>query len=451
MIHPVFQRLVPLFLAMALAASASGLEVRLEYQKHTDEIQGARPSGATFVSPRLDCPGGDWKLPDFASAKPFFGVFCLGDSEFLYALDRSEGAGTAYDRLFFDQNGNRDLTDDPVLGGGIVPSGSDFSPVPMPAAVDLEYRLDGKTLPYSVRFYLACRDVGYVGEKQLSASTFPLFVNFFVRTNCTYTALFELQGKTVNVVFVDDDCDGRFAETLTVDDEASTAPTDRMVLACKGDRFYLACGRDCGLFDQGFVCDGLLLENKLYDLRVSPAHKSLALNPVEECLAPLKLSGRPERLILQRQSDARTLLLVRPSEDAAVPPGRYRLLLYELHRRDGEGILWRLFTMASNDTAYIDVEPGRGGILSFGEPLTPLVQVPLTSPSRADGDEETDVELELNVEGVAKEFVVLVVGVSESEESGGVPFNLAHPPSVPCYRILEAGGEMVAEGDFEQG
>ncbi len=80
-------------------------------------------SGA-FTVCGIEPEGSVREYPAFRSAKPLYGALFAGanyaDREkgihYFYALDESQGTGQGYDRLYFDSNGNKDLTDDTPVG-----------------------------------------------------------------------------------------------------------------------------------------------------------------------------------------------------------------------------------------------------------------------------------------------------------------------------------------------
>ncbi|UCF37781.1 MAG: hypothetical protein JSU96_02630, partial [Acidobacteriota bacterium] len=292
-----FFRTLWLCVFVCSTAQALTLQVPLEYQRHSYVQDQFYPFGSTHFRPHLESPEGDWELPDFVSARPVFGILSLGDSEFLYILDRSGADDTFYSRIFFDINGNRDLTDDPVLQGEVRRAGEGFYPVEFPESVDVRYRLDGEWLPYSLQFMMSCRSLDLSGEEKLVATDLPRYVNLYIRSNCSYKASFELKGKTYRLLIGDGNCNGRFTETVTVRDDLITSTTERMPLFLQGDRLYFASGDDLSSDDESVLVDSLLIEETLFDLRIDTAGKRLFLDPVAEDLVPLELSQPPEMLL----------------------------------------------------------------------------------------------------------------------------------------------------------
>jgi len=55
---------------------------------------------------------GNVKYPEFESQTPQYGEVHVGGSNYYFVLDHSEGTAGTYDRLYFDANGDRDLSND---------------------------------------------------------------------------------------------------------------------------------------------------------------------------------------------------------------------------------------------------------------------------------------------------------------------------------------------------
>ena len=92
--------------ALSLAAPARSLEVPLEYEREVSSI---------FLLKSAEAPPGEWKLPELKSETPVYLLAHLPGKRRLLVLDRRTGAETFFSRLYYDANGNRDLTDDPAF------------------------------------------------------------------------------------------------------------------------------------------------------------------------------------------------------------------------------------------------------------------------------------------------------------------------------------------------
>jgi len=92
------------------------------FQIEDDRLRAYFSSGQ-WASCREDPCSTVKTYPALVSQKPLYGsirfprqdAFNRSGVEYVFALDESKGTGTGYDRLFFDGNRNRDLTDDTPL------------------------------------------------------------------------------------------------------------------------------------------------------------------------------------------------------------------------------------------------------------------------------------------------------------------------------------------------
>jgi hypothetical protein len=139
------------------------------------------------------------KEPSYNSKSPFRGVATLGTQQFGFVLDTAKpeeqpapkaprkvpldpfGSGGAavevvrYQRLLFDQNGNGDLTDDPVVEalapeGVIYPPGYTSFSFPR---VDLTVDVDGTKIDYAFFFSGYSRSMQLAENSTTSTFTHP--------------------------------------------------------------------------------------------------------------------------------------------------------------------------------------------------------------------------------------------------------------------------------------
>ena len=94
------------------------------------------------------------KEPKYEHARPFKGVAKLGTREFAFAFDVASSTSTTsrstrvlYTHLYFDCNGNGDLTDDKVVEAERKSSSSSYFP-----RVDVAFDVEGGRLEYA--FYM---------------------------------------------------------------------------------------------------------------------------------------------------------------------------------------------------------------------------------------------------------------------------------------------------------
>ena len=139
--------LLAIFLGFSLLTATFAIDVPLKYQKHPAASEDFYPSGSNGFTVTLKKPSGDWKLPALLSARPLYALVKIGDTERLCVLDRQKEDSKLYDRIYFDSNGNSNLTDDLIIDGNIQ-SGPEnrYGMLEFPA-VDTKIEVDGKSLP----------------------------------------------------------------------------------------------------------------------------------------------------------------------------------------------------------------------------------------------------------------------------------------------------------------
>jgi hypothetical protein len=111
--------LVAIFLGFSFVTAAFAIDVPLKYQKHPAESEDFYPYGSNGFKVTLKKPSGDWTFPAFVSGKALYTLVKIGDAERLCVLDKQKEDAEFYNRIYFDSNGNNDLTDDAVLDGTI--------------------------------------------------------------------------------------------------------------------------------------------------------------------------------------------------------------------------------------------------------------------------------------------------------------------------------------------
>jgi hypothetical protein len=133
-------------------------------------------------------------------------------------------------------------------------------------------------------------------------------------------------------------------------------------------------------------------------------------------------------------------------EVVRVPAGKYRLLSYQILRRDGQGDLWRLTASGTGGSPLIEVVKGSGASPVFGEPFTPLIEV----QTRTYGPPGSS-SFSFSMFGRGGE---IMSGLSHLEGTATrIPLSKTRKgfPREPAYTIVKPDGEIVAKGSFEYG
>ncbi len=437
--------LLAIFLGVCITATAFAIDVPLKYRKHPAETEDFYPYGSNGFTVTLKAPSGDWKFPALVSEKALYTFGKIGDAERLFILDKQKEDSKFYDRIYFDSNGNNDLTDDPVLDGTIrFFSNNQYCNVDF-QVVDIKIEIDGKSLPFS----FSPRIFGYMLE-QLAKSEFDetnvsRYISLMVNINCSYTGEFKIGNQKYNVVLGDSDCNGRFSDRFSVY-KFEKPPPGRMRVFGQGDGFYITTGDKIEVFDVLTLGDMLQLKDKLFKVSISTVEGKMTLTPMTENLVTLQLASDAERISLYSEDEKHCLMAYQPDKKIKVPAGKYRLFKYQILKKDKQGDLWRLNATATTESPWVTVEGKGKSVVEFGEPYVPVVEVRVReNTSRA--------SIGFDVEGKAKEFVTDLSHVSGDRTQ--IPLseeeNLGHRPKEPTYKIVKTDGEVVTQGSFEYG
>ncbi len=443
-------------LVLFTTTAAFALDVPLTYVRHPDEGESFRPFSFAQVQPTIERPAGDWNLPELKSKTPLYAFAELGDKKRLVILDRQSADDFFFNRLYFDANGNNDLTDDPVIDRRSGGEDAEFCDSSFPS-VDTTIELEGKSLPYSFWPYVSYTYFGDYGrpDKALTKEQIDENMTFVFRSNCFYSGGFELDGGSYGVVLGDSNVNGRFNDCFP----AQGSSVEQLVAACSrsplfsgSDHFYLATGTQLEARDVQVLGSLLFVNGRLYDLNISTAQGKMTLTPVTEGLTPLKLAMATEGMTLYTEDGTQCVMMYRPGTGVMIPEGKYRLLGYTVLQKDGQGDEWFLATAATTDTPSVTVDGTTGPTLRFGEPYVPVIEVP-EAARQSVREGATQVRIGFIVEGAGKERLADLSRVSgnrtriELSASNG----FRNRPKEPTYKIVQPDGQIVAQGSFEYG
>jgi hypothetical protein len=441
---------------LTFTASALAVDIPLKFVKFPDGATGFVPAGMTSLKLTLEPPAGRWKLPKWTTEKPLFGLVKIGSAEHLLALDRQKVEDKYYNRIYFDANANKDLTDDPIADGKEeMDSQGRYCRVKF-GGVETTIEAEGKRLPYSLRPELLLTNLLQYAESNLDQKNLPRYVNCTLRSNCAYTGEFNLEGRTYSVTVADTNGNGSFNDVF----EIRKFPIPRrLAMSAQGDSFYISSDGKLDTIDRLVYGDWLIIGDKLFKVTINPAKGTMTLTPEKENLFSVRLAMLPERLSLSTEDGKNCIMMFQPAETIMIPAGRYRLFSYEIFKEDEQGDLWRLCANGTTDTPYFTVGEKDSAVLEFGEPYVPAI----TIPNRQQGITVTvqgqtrrlssRASLGLNIEGKGNEFIIDLSRIKGDKTK--IPLsqkkNFGHRPAEPTYVITKADGEVVTKGFFEYG
>jgi len=448
-------KLLATIIALWMTTAAFALDVPLKYVRHPDEGGLFRPFSFAQAQVTTERPAGDWNLPELKSKTPLYTFAEFGDEELLLVLDRQNADDFFYNRLYFDSNGNNDLTDDPVIECTFDGEEGEYCHASFPS-VDITIELEGRSLPYSFRTRVSYTYFGDYGrpDKELKKEHIDENLILVFRSNCFYVGRFELDGRGYSVALGDSNVNGRFNDRFP----AKGRPLEELVTAharsavfSGNDHFYLAVDRLPEFGDAQVCGDLLLVSGSVFEFSISTAESKLTITPTDEKLFPMKLPMATKRITLYTKDGVHCVMMYRPGTRIALPAGDYRLLDYAVTRKDRHGDEWLLEAVASNDSPPVTVDAGTRSSLRFGEPYVPVVEVPQEIRQALRDGDVTDVPLLFSITGAGKEIVTDLARISGDRTR--IPLSkmnrFRNRPKEPAYKVIQPDGQIVAQGSFE--
>ncbi len=391
----------------------------------------------------------------YVAARPFRGVARLGSRRYGFVLDASGPGVPGYDRLYFDLNGNGDLTDDRCIAGSI--TGARQASTTVFPRVDLPIEVDGSKQDFSFFFSVHCYSSDQFGY--VSASLTPAAYR---------EGRILLGGKTRRVVLLDSNSNGRFGDeagapsmsgvphitpgdTLLFESEQSGRPSRRAL----GGATEATCR----------VAKVICVDGRFYDCQISSQGDQLTLKPSDVPLGYVTNPNPGFSAVIYSDSGA-VMTINGGSSKIALPEGSWRLVSYTMDQfaltRSGPRPLRGKRTAKSDQRpptssaapAIVGVS-GRGLILAAAATAdSPVVRVrkddvvpfafgppykaTITSSSSGRGRNNT-VRLSLLLTGAGGERCTSIMLANGSR------------PTPPGFTIVNAAGQMVGQGKFEFG
>jgi hypothetical protein len=403
-----------------------------------ESARGFAPRGSLSPDFTNQPPAGDWTLPEWVGKHPLFALVALGDQERLMVLDIAGPKSLMYDRVFFDANGNRDLTDDPVIQGKARRSLGGYVRVEFPA-VDGTIEHGGRSHPYRFRPSL----YAYKGNSRETSPAFPGYaLRASLEVQCYYAGNFSIGGKKYFLMLADSNGNGIFGDALS----RCSNCWARGQIHLLGDTLFLAEGDEPGYYDGVSFGEWWRVGGRLMSVAMDPSREKLTLTPVEGPLFPVALSAEAERIMLLEDKDFKGIVCFQPGLEIQLPAGTYRFVDYRLVRKETNGAVWHLQASTSTGAAPVEVGADRKPEIVFGEPFRPVIELPEWARATRSG---RPVRLNFEVYGAGGETVSEV-----SLLSGTSSLPLARRnsrPKEPAYTISTPEGELVQRGTFEYG
>jgi hypothetical protein len=411
--------------------------------------------------------------PKYESDQPFRGVAKLGGKQYAFVLDKKDATSKAYNRLYFDANGDGDLTDDKPIDGEQerVASTSSYSTCEFPQ-VSVRLDIDGTKTDYAFSMRCYARTSG-----DFKYASVSLTAGAYREGEIT------LEGKKHHVVLLDGNGNGQFDDPMKLREimsgsESRIYPEYGDVLLVDPDPNASARAYEPNI-NRHWVAKIVNIDGRYYDMQISPAGDKLTLTP---SAAPLGYVSSPHegfRAVLFGDQGV-VNIDCGMSKAATVPAGTWKVLSYSIDQTDyseppkpaekdqeksavksamenerspqgtpveslvgseAASVVDRgpRYTMVSANVTQqrlaVKVGPGETVKLSYGPPFKPVVKA-LVAAKEKEGPRE--VRLLMSLIGAA------------GESCSNLMVDGAKPPS-PKFTITTAQGDVVETGTFKYG
>ena len=434
--------LCPLMLVFTTLLGAQPLEVPLTWSLRPEKGRQFFPLGFARPERKPAAPEG-WKLPQAVSPTPVFATLRLGDRDTLFMLDQIDPEQPFFDRLYFDANGNQDLTDDPPVQATATPGRNAFNARYKRwyyhvnfVSPRLDIMVDGARRPYAFRlsaYYNSGREPARADQPP-ALSAMASAVNLTFMTNFAYTGSFALGERTYHVVLGDNNANGRVGDP----------PAWPAARGTRNDLLYLSPSREGMTYYDGFeIGDHLVLQDRLFAVAIRPDQAKLILSPYVGDTGCVVLAMKTDRLLLATPDRKHRIMVVAPGNTVRVPASRYQLANYLARRQDDGGNTWTVRGQGEEKAPIVEVSAGQNVPLAFGEPYRPVAH----QVSRANDT----MGLELRVLGAAGERVVGLSCQGQAASSVKRSRTKKTMPVEATYQLVAEDGEVAAQGVFKYG
>jgi hypothetical protein len=271
----------------------------------------------------------------YLSEHPFRSVAKLGSRQYCFVLDKKEDKSKGYDRLYFDLNGNGDLTDDEPIDAPtveqprvVISGGGEYAYHQFPR-VDLKIDVDGKELAYS--FFLRVNSQTSPNFSYASAS---LSAASYRKGEIT------VDGNPLKLVVLDYNGNGRFDDVMSVSDNIRGAQgeiyplygdmllIDPQKTSRTGTDWYSSTNER-----RQYISKLNAFEGKFYQIKVSPTGDELTWTPSTTPLGNISSPHAPCSVELIGDQGYLALKLEK-DQPTPVPEGKWRLLSYNITIKD---------------------------------------------------------------------------------------------------------------------
>ena len=346
---------------------------------HSSAPHPYRPARSRYVSPARDA----WlagqaadtfsrivkmEPSEYRSAQPFGGVVTFGGRQFAFVFDTEGDSPLDYGRLYFDLNGNGDLTDDRIIQA--TGRRKDYAThtvlhVCSFPRLHVTLEVDGTKRDYAF-FVTACARGSNIEKIRSVSAAFSSAV--YREGQLT------LDGEPRRVVLLDYNGNGRFDDAffLNVSEYYGTTYAnicDRLLIEPKPNGPESKRGFE---LEERYVSKLIKVDGCYYRPEVSRTGGRLTLTPLS---LPTGHVTNPNEQFVALVHNEGKILKIRGGkpELTALPEGEWRLLSYTINT--GGERPSRIEGQATTDGKPVLVQRGQTTVFPFGPPLRPVAKV----------------------------------------------------------------------------
>jgi hypothetical protein len=358
------------------------------------------------------------KEPKYEATAPFRGVARFGSRSYGFALDAVRSRNGGYNRLYFDANGDGDLTDDKFITASAVTTpraGLCQSQFPR---VDVKLDVGGKPVEYGFLMIAICQRSRSSGYATVSLYAAAAREGFITQGN-----------RRIRLVLLDRNSNGCFNDAVSC--RSDGVPNEGDILLINPNEKSRLAGDASMSGDRNLVGKIVCLGKEFYRLQIPPAGDRLKLTPANLPLGDVSNASPAYRAVLF--SDNYGVVIVSGTKDRKIPlpEGDWKILSYTIDAAGfGRGPRTGVAATFRNKAPTVSVHKAQTAQLGFGAPFRAVVTAARTSGNK--------VVLSLAIVGVGGEQCTSVL------VKGGLP-------PQPRFVIKNKEDKIVHRGVFEYG
>lgn len=395
------------------------------------------------------------KEPDkYVSDQPFRGVAHFASKPYAFVLDKKEESSENYDRLYFDINGNGDLTDEEPIDA--------FEQPPKKKQTTKENVAKKKITPQMIHIWSHFPRVDMLLDVDGKEIDYSFFFSAYLRKMKNYAYIMAsfssaayrrgeatLDGKKQSVVLLDSNSNGRFDDMLKMpkihpNSRGRIRPSYGDTLLIGREKATAGTRRNVQQFKSQYLAKLTIIDGDYFDMKVTPSGDEIVWTATEVSSGEV-VSPHENCRVTLINDQAYIPLTLKDSKPAKIPVGQWRIFIYNITdnewvdsniKADGDNRKAQRQPPAPSISGWgtcqmepIEVRSGETTELKFGPPIKLSV-----TAHHAPGQ----VQFTIAIEGKACEAISAIM------------VNGQRPPK-PKITITDQKDEVVQEGNFEYG